>query len=44
MTQMEQVVNVHVGKPAPDNKKSEPVKVQAIRGTDGSTGAVKTFL
>ena len=43
MTQLEQVVNVHVGQPAPNKKKPEPVKVEAIRGTDESTGGVKTF-
>jgi hypothetical protein len=43
MTQLEEVVNVHVGKPVPDKKKPEPVKVEAIRGTDQSTGGVKTF-
>jgi hypothetical protein len=42
MTQLEQVVNVHM-KPVPDRKKPEPVKVEAIRGTDESTGGVKTF-
>ena len=44
MSQMEQVVSVHVGKPAPDKKKPELVKVEAIRETDESTGGVKTFL
>jgi hypothetical protein len=44
MTQLEQVVNVQVGKPAPDKKKLEPVKVEAMRETDESTGGVKTFL
>jgi hypothetical protein len=43
MTQLEQVVNVHVGQPVPDKKKPEPVKVEAIRGTDESTGGVKTI-
>jgi hypothetical protein len=43
MSQMEQVVSVHVGKPAPDKKKPEPVKVETIRRTDESTGGVKTF-
>jgi hypothetical protein len=44
MTQLEQVVNVHVGKPVPDKKKPEPAKVEEIRGTDERTGGVKTFL
>lgn len=39
MTHLEQVVN-----PAPDKKKPEPAKVEAIRGTDESTGGVKRFL
>jgi hypothetical protein len=42
MTQLEQVVNVHVVKPAPDKKKPEPGKVEGIR-TDGGTGAGMTF-
>ena len=41
---LEQVVKVQVGKPAPDKKKPEPVKVEAIRETDESTGGVKPFL
>jgi hypothetical protein len=44
MTQLEQVVNVHVGKPVPDKKKPEPAIVEEIRGTDERTGGVKTFL
>jgi hypothetical protein len=43
MTQLGQVVNVQVGKPAPDKKKPDPVKLEAIRETDESTGGVKTF-
>jgi hypothetical protein len=39
MTQMEQVLN-----PAPDKRKPEPAKVEAIRGTDESTGGVKRVL
>jgi exonuclease VII small subunit len=41
MTQLEQAVNVHRVKPAPDKKKPEPAKVEAIRGTDESSGDVK---
>jgi ABC-type transporter Mla subunit MlaD len=44
MTQLDQVVKLDVTKPAPDKKKSEPVRVEAIRGTDDGTGGVKTFL
>jgi hypothetical protein len=43
MSQLEQVVNVHVGQTVPDKKKPEPVKVEAIGGNDESTGGVKTF-
>jgi len=44
MAQLEQAVNVHGVKPAPDRKKPELAKVEAIRGTDeGSGGAVKRF-
>jgi hypothetical protein len=39
MTHLEQVVN-----PALDKKKPELAKVEAIRGTDESTGGVKRFL
>jgi exonuclease VII small subunit len=39
MTHLEHVVN-----PAPDKKKPELAKVEAIRGTDESTGGVKRFL
>jgi hypothetical protein len=42
MTQLEQVVSVHLVKPAPDKKKPEPGKAEGIRRTDG-TGAVTTF-
>jgi exonuclease VII small subunit len=34
MTKMEQEVNIHQAKPAPDKKKPEPIKVEAIRGSD----------
>ena len=40
MTQLEQVVNVHVVKPASDKKKPEPAKVEAIRATNEGTGNV----
>ena len=43
MTQLEQAINVHVVKPAPDKKKPEPGRAEAIRRTDGGTGAVTTF-
>jgi hypothetical protein len=33
MTQLEQVVNVHVFKPASDQKKPEPAKVGSDQGT-----------
>ena len=43
MTQLEQAINLHVVKPAPDKKKPEPGRAEAIRRTDGGTGAVTTF-
>ena len=44
MAQLEQAVNVHGVKSAPDRKKPELAKVEAIRGTDESSGgAVKRF-
>ena len=43
MTELEQEVNVHLGKPTPDKKKPEPVKFEAIRRTEESTGDMKTF-
>jgi len=43
MTQLEQAVNVHGIKSALDRKKREPAKVEAIRGTDESSGGVRRF-
>ena len=43
MTQLEQAVNVHGVRPAPDRKKPELAKVEAIRGTDENSGAVKRY-
>ena len=44
MAQLEQAVNVQGVKPAPDRKKPELAKVEAIRGTDESSGgAIKRF-
>ena len=43
MTQLEQAVNVHGVKPAPDRKKPEPAKVEAIRGTNESSSDVRKF-
>ena len=43
MTQLEQAVNVHGVKSALDRKKPEPAKVEAIRGTDESSGGVRRF-
>jgi exonuclease VII small subunit len=42
MLQLEQAINVHLGKPALDKKRPEPVKVEAARAGD-SNGDVKTF-
>jgi exonuclease VII small subunit len=43
MTQLEQAVNVHGVKSAPDRKKPEPSRVEAIRGTDESSSGVRRF-
>ena len=43
MTQLEQAVNVHGVRSALDRKKPEPAKVEAIRGTDESSGGVRKF-
>ena len=43
MTQLEQAVNVHGVKPAPDRKKPEAAKVEAIRGTNESSSDVRKF-
>ncbi|MGA7926842.1 MAG: hypothetical protein WCA20_12675 [Candidatus Sulfotelmatobacter sp.] len=42
MTQLEQAVNVHRVKPAPDKKNPQPAKVEAIRGTDESSSRIMT--
>lgn len=41
MNQLEQAVNVHGVKPATDRKRPELAKVEAIRGSDENSGAVK---
>ncbi len=43
MTQLEQAVNVYGVKSALDRKRREPAKVEAIRGTDESSGGVRRF-
>jgi len=43
MTQLEQAVNVHGVKSALDRKKPEPAKVEAIRGSDESSGGARRF-
>jgi hypothetical protein len=43
MAQLEQAVNVHGVKAALDRKKPEPTKVEAIRGTEESSGGVRRF-
>jgi hypothetical protein len=40
MAQLEQGVNVHRVKPAPDKKNPQPAKVEAIRGTDESSSRI----
>jgi hypothetical protein len=44
MTQMEQVVNAHLGEPFLDRKKPEALKVEAIRTNGESTASVGKFL
>jgi hypothetical protein len=41
-TQLEQAVNVYGVKPAPDKKNPQPAKVEAITGTDESSGRTMT--
>jgi hypothetical protein len=43
MTQLEQAFDLHTDKPALDKKKPERMKVEAIRASSGSAGAVRTF-
>lgn len=43
MTQLEQAVNVHGVKTAPDRKRPELAKVEAIRETEESASAVKRY-
>ena len=43
MLQLEQAVNVNLGKPALDKKRPEPVKVEAARADSESTGVVKMY-
>lgn len=43
MTQLAEVLNDHVVKPAPDKKKPELAKLEAIRGIDEGTTGVKAF-
>jgi hypothetical protein len=43
MTQLEQAVNIHGVRSGLDRKKPEPTKVEAIRGTDESSGGVRRF-
>jgi hypothetical protein len=44
MTQMEQVVNVHLGEPGLEKKKPEGLKVEAIRTNGESTPSGGNFL
>jgi hypothetical protein len=43
MTQLEQALDLHTGKPVLDKKKPDRVKVEAIRASGESAGAVRTF-
>jgi flagellar biosynthesis chaperone FliJ len=42
MTQLEQALDLHTGKPAVDKKKPEPVKVESVKVTE-SSGGVRSF-
>jgi len=42
MTQLEQVVNAHLGDPNLDRKKPEGIRVEPIRGNGDSMGVVRT--
>ncbi len=44
MTQLEQGVNIHGVKPAPDKKNPEPAKVERMRGTDEGGGRATKWL
>ena len=43
MTQLEQAVSIHGVRSGLDRKKPEPARVEAIRGTDESSGGVRRF-
>ena len=43
MTQLEQALNLHMARPVLDRKKPEPVKVEPIKASSESTGAVRAF-
>jgi hypothetical protein len=44
MTQLEQMVKVHLVRPAADKKKPEPSKSGQVTGTDGAPGGRRPFL
>jgi hypothetical protein len=44
MTQLEQVIDAHLGEPALDRKKPEAVKAEEIRRNAESTATVRKFL
>jgi hypothetical protein len=43
MTQLEQALNLHMGKPALERKKPETLKVESIKTTTEGTSAVRAF-
>jgi ABC-type transporter Mla subunit MlaD len=43
MTQLEQALDLHTGKPAVDKKRPEPLKVESIKTGIESVGGVRTF-
>jgi hypothetical protein len=42
MTQLEQALDLHTGKPVPEKKRPEPVKVESIKSSENA-GAVRAF-
>jgi len=43
MTQLEQALDLHMGKPALDRKKPDPVKLEAIKASSESSVVVRKF-
>lgn len=43
MTQLEQALNLHMGKPVLERKKPEPIKVEGIKSNSENIGGVRAF-